>query len=52
MVSQVLLLANAVLWAWYAVLTSAYWVGVPSVLNFPLGCVTLFLLVRARRVGG
>lgn len=45
---QVLLLINASLWGLYAVLTGAYWAGVPGLLNFPLACLTLFLLRRGR----
>lgn len=47
---QVLLLINASLWGLYALLTGAYWVAVPGLLNFPLACLTLLLLSRARGV--
>ena len=47
-VGQVLLLVNATLWGLYALLTGAYWAGVPGLLNFPLACMTLVLLLRSR----
>jgi len=45
---QVMLLINATLWGLYALLAGAYWAGVPGLLNFPLACATLLLLLRAR----
>lgn len=46
--TQWLLLSNAVLWGVYAVLTEAFWVGAPGLVNGPLAVATLALIYRAR----
>lgn len=47
--TQWLLLGNAGLWGVYAVLTGAFWVGAPGLINAPLAIVTLVLIERSRR---
>ena len=47
--TQWLLAANAVLWLLYAILTQAFWVGAPSLVNLPLALVTIAILRRVRR---
>ncbi|GAA2727969.1 hypothetical protein [Cellulomonas aerilata] len=47
--SQVLLLANAVLWGVYALATDSLWVGAPGLVNAPLALVTISILRRAAR---
>lgn len=47
--TQWLLLTNAGLWGVYAVLTGAFWVGAPGLINAPLAIVTLVLIGRSRR---
>lgn len=47
--TQWLILSNAVLWGAYAVLTQAFWVGAPGLLNGPLAIATIFLVHRATR---
>ena len=44
-----LVLANALLWGLYAVLTKALWVGAPGLINGPLALWTLWLIHRANR---
>lgn len=44
-----LVLCNAVLWGVYAVMTQAWWVGAPGLVNGPLAVWMLVLVVRARR---
>ncbi|WP_421732711.1 hypothetical protein [Cellulomonas sp.] len=46
--TQVLLLANAALWAVYAVLTGSFWVGAPGLVNAPLALSTIVLVRRSR----
>lgn len=46
--TQWLLLSNAALWAVYAMLTGAFWVGAPGIVNGPLALATLALIYRAR----
>jgi uncharacterized protein with PQ loop repeat len=46
--TQVLLLANAALWAAYALLTGSFWVGAPGLVNAPLAVLTLAVLHRSR----
>lgn len=46
--TQLLILANATLWGVYAVLTGAFWVGAPGLLNAPLAAFTIFLIYRSR----
>lgn len=48
--TQWLLLCNAVLWGVYAVLTGAFWVGAPGLVNGPLAVVTLALIYRGRAI--
>lgn len=47
--TQWLILGNAGLWGVYAVLTGAFWVGAPGLINAPLAIVTLVLIQRSRR---
>lgn len=49
---QAVLLGNAVLWGAYGVLTGAFWVAAPGLVNGPLALATLLLVLRARRSGG
>lgn len=44
-----LVLCNAVLWGVYAVMTQAWWVGAPGLVNAPLAVWMLVLVVGARR---
>lgn len=46
--TQLLILANATLWGVYALLTGAFWVGAPGLLNAPLAALTIFLIHRSR----
>lgn len=46
--TQWLLLTNAALWGVYAVLTEAFWVGAPGLVNGPLAIATLALIARAK----
>ncbi|WP_315096660.1 hypothetical protein [uncultured Cellulomonas sp.] len=46
--TQVLLLANAALWAVYALLTGSFWVGAPGLVNAPLAVATIAVLLRSR----
>jgi len=48
--TQLLILCNATLWGVYAVITGAFWVGAPGLLNAPLAAATIFLIHRSRRV--
>lgn len=47
--TQVVLLANAGLWGLYGVLTEAFWVAAPGLLNAPLAVLTIALVLRSRR---
>jgi uncharacterized protein with PQ loop repeat len=49
--TQWLLLANAVGWGLYAVLTGAFWSGAPGLINGPLAIATLILIGRAQNRG-
>jgi hypothetical protein len=46
--TQALLLANALLWAVYALLTGSFWVGAPGLVNAPLAVGTIALVRRSR----
>lgn len=46
---NVLLLANAVLWGVYGVLTSAFWVAAPGLVNFPLAVFSIYAIARSRQ---
>jgi uncharacterized protein with PQ loop repeat len=46
--TQALLLANAALWAVYALLTGSFWVGAPGLVNAPLALGTIALVRRSR----
>lgn len=48
--TQWFVLCNATLWGVYAVITSAFWVGAPGIVNAPLAIAQLVLVSRARRV--
>ena len=50
--TQVLVLANAVLWAGYGVETGALWVAAPGLVNAPLSLLVMGLIVRSRVVAG
>lgn len=43
-----LVVANATIWGMYALLTGAFWVGAPGIVNGPLAIWTLWLIWRAR----
>lgn len=47
---QWMLLGNATLWAIYAVLTGAFWVGAPGLVNAPLAIVVIILLRRSHNL--
>lgn len=47
--TYLLVIGNATLWAWYAILTRAWWSGVPSLFSAPLAVFMLYLIWRARR---
>lgn len=44
-------LANAVLWGVYGVMSGSYWAGAPGLINFPLSALTLILIRRATKTG-
>lgn len=46
--SQVLLLGNAALWAGYGLATGSLWVGAPGLVNGPLALATIVVLRRSR----
>lgn len=48
--TQMLVLVNATLWGVYAVLTGAFWVGAPGLVNAPVALACLVLMHRARRL--
>lgn len=48
--TQWLILCNATLWGVYAVMTGAFWVGAPGLVNAPLAITTLILIGRAKRI--
>lgn len=50
--SQVVLIANAVMWMMYAWLTEAYFSGAPSLFYIPLALFIIVLLLRFRGSGG
>lgn len=47
--TQWLILLNAASWWAYAILTGAFWVGAPGLVNAPLAVMTLYFIHRARR---
>lgn len=47
--TQMLVIANATIWALYSILTEAYWTGAPGIVNLPLAVATLVLIRRAER---
>lgn len=47
--TQVLLLTSAAIWGVYAVLTGAFWVGAPGLVNGPLAALSIHVLLKARR---
>lgn len=49
LVSQGCIIANALVWGLYAVLTDAFWTGAPGIINAPLAVCTILLLLRGRR---
>lgn len=49
--TQWMILGNAVSWGAYAVLTGAFWVGAPGLVNGPLAVMTLVLLHRIKSAG-
>ena len=46
--SQGCIIANALVWGFYAVLTDAFWTGAPGIINAPLAICTILLLLRGR----
>lgn len=44
-----MLLVNATGWALYGVLTGAFWVGAPGIVNGPLAILSIVLVLRSRR---
>lgn len=46
--TQLMVLANAALWAVYGALTSAFWVAAPGLVNGPLSLMTIYLVLRSR----
>lgn len=48
-VTQWLVLTNAIGWALYGVLTGAFWVGAPGIVNGPLAVMTTILVRHSRR---
>lgn len=48
--TQLVLLVNAGLWGLYGVWTGAFWVAAPGLLNAPLAMMTIYLVLRSRRV--
>lgn len=48
--TQLLVLLNAGLWGAYALLTGAFWVGAPGLVNAPVALACLVLMHRARRL--
>lgn len=48
--TQLLVVVNALVWAFYAVQTGAFWSGVPGLVNLPLAGWTAWHVSRARRL--
>ena len=48
--TQLLVALNAVVWFVYAGLLGEFWVGAPGIVNLPLALLTVYLVLRARRV--
>ena len=48
--TQWVVVANAITWGIYAVLTGAWWAGAPGVINLPLAVGTIFLISKARKI--
>lgn len=46
---QVCVIANALVWGLYALLTGAFWTGAPGIINAPVAVCTIVLLLRGRR---
>lgn len=49
LLGQVLVLANAIVWAVYAILAEALWTGAPGLVNAPLAIFSIIILLRGRR---
>ena len=49
MSTQMLLLANTILWCAYAALTNSFWVGASGLINAPLAVMVACILWRSRR---
>lgn len=47
--TQSLLAFNALLWFGYGFLEQAFWIAAPGFINLPLACLTIGLVLRARR---
>ncbi len=47
--TQYVVLANATTWGIYAILTEAWWVGAPGLINFPLALGTILLVRKAQQ---
>lgn len=48
--TQYMILINATLWGVYAVITNAFWVGAPGLINAPLALLTIYFLSRTEPV--
>lgn len=47
--TQVLILCNATVWGIYAIITGAFWVGAPGLVNASLALASIYFVARARR---
>ena len=48
--TQALLLTSTLVWALYAALAGAFWVGAPVVVNAPVTLMTIVVVLRSRQV--
>lgn len=49
--TQWLVITNSMLWFAYGWLEQAFWIAAPGFINVPLASATVYLVMRARRVG-
>lgn len=47
--TQFMIVANAILWACYGVLTEAFWTAAPGIVNLPLALYTIISIYTARK---
>lgn len=47
---NVMLLCNAVLWAMYGYMTSAFWVAAPGIVNAPLAILSMYFILKTREL--